>query len=478
MKIGFMCDLHLPFDKNALQYDVLEWAVSDILKNRPDCVCFAGDATCDGNAEVYEGFIEKMKGIGIPFIYVPGNSDLRNAESRDRIAANASPLKNAVGGITVYAINDCGGSVSEGCLAELESAGAGDVVFMHHPPRSLAAWRLTHPDTAVFYGHLHRSEISGKDISLQALDPDKAIGECPCISYYNTESGVTEKAYFNCPVPDDMYPCFGISCYDPIAQTEFAVEKGLKYLELRPNCISADRESLKALIEKWRECGGVGLSVHLPDVGWWGGELHEKNYDEVVMLASELGADRVTQHVPLASVGDIRRKPTVLEEICGYIAERLNAIEKDITVGVENMHMTAKESPDDRRRFGYTPEECEEFMERLSAVCRHHVGINLDIGHARNNAPYSQKYQIGTWYSMLGKHIVGYHVHQVKPQKGGYENHMPIDEVYGHLISYASLFGCWAGGKINKAPVIFEMRPENAYEITLATFERMKESKK
>ena len=31
MKACFMCDLHLPFFKDALQYDVMEWAISDIL---------------------------------------------------------------------------------------------------------------------------------------------------------------------------------------------------------------------------------------------------------------------------------------------------------------------------------------------------------------------------------------------------------------------------------------------------------------
>ncbi len=32
MKICFMCDLHLPFDVNALQYDVMKWAMADISK--------------------------------------------------------------------------------------------------------------------------------------------------------------------------------------------------------------------------------------------------------------------------------------------------------------------------------------------------------------------------------------------------------------------------------------------------------------
>jgi hypothetical protein len=47
---------------------------------------------------------------------------------------------------------------------------------------------------------------------------------------------------------------------------------------------------------------------------------------------------------------------------------------------------------------------------------------------------------------------------------------MPITDIYGELISYASFFKYWSMGKINKAPVIFEMRPQGAYETTLKTF--------
>ena len=111
-------------------------------------------------------------------------------------------------------------------------------------------------------------------------------------------------------------------------------------------------------------------------------------------------------------------------------------------------------------------------MEGLKGVSRHRVGINFDIGHARNNAPYSQTYPISTWLSMLGEHIVGYHIHQVTYEDGVFENHMPITDVYGKLISYASFFKLWELGTIARAPFVFEMRPEGAYETTLATFQQ------
>ena len=37
-----MCDLHLPSYQNAMQYNVLDWAINDIKTKRPDCIVFAG----------------------------------------------------------------------------------------------------------------------------------------------------------------------------------------------------------------------------------------------------------------------------------------------------------------------------------------------------------------------------------------------------------------------------------------------------
>jgi len=165
--------------------------------------------------------------------------------------------------------------------------------------------------------------------------------------------------------------------------------------------------------------------------------------------------------------------PFVLEKIAGFLAEKLGGVSHPIIIGIKNMHMTNTEKPDNSRRFGYIPEECLECMNALQSKCNHKVGINFDIGHARNNMPFSQKYQISTWLSLVGEHIVGYHIHQVTLTDGKFNNHMPIPEAYGHLISYASLFKCWSNGSINKAPLIFEMRPEGAYQTTLDTFKEL-----
>ena len=274
-------------------------------------------------------------------------------------------------------------------------------------------------------------------------------------------------------MPSDIKEYLGISCYKPTEHIRFAIENQLKYLELRPNILKEKEEEVLSLIALWRQQGGQNLSIHLSEVFFDGLSVAaESKYESLIELGIKLKAERYTQHVPIVSVKTVKANQIVLEKIADYITDRVNKIPYPCTIGVENMHMTATDEPNDNRRFGYTPEETLEFMFAIKEKCKHKVGINFDVGHARNNAPYSQKYQVSTWYSMLGKYIVGYHIHQVTIENEKFENHMPITDFYGKLISYASFFKCWELGKINKAPCVFEMRPENAYSITLETFTR------
>ena len=482
MKICFMCDLHLPFDKNALQYNVLEWAISDIYRKKPDCVVYAGDVTCDGNIDVYKWFIKRMQSTQIPFLFIPGNSDLRCKDCCGEIKTICSECENDFGSIKIFAVNDCDAKISDEQLKMIEKSDETSIVFMHHPIEALSPecskkmleWDKNHQETPLFYGHLHKTKIQDNRISLQALDPDKAIGECPCITYYDTDTKEFRQAYYFSPVPKDLNEYFGVSCYNSIDHINFCIENSLKNLELRPNCISEDQKDLAEHITRWRKNGGENLCIHLPDVVYKDGEVKTKDIEQFIELANRLNADRFTQHVPCVSVGTIKSEPLVLEKICDYLTEKYNKVDREIVIGVENMHMTAAEKADDTRRFGYIPEECLQFMKMLDSKCNHKVGINFDIGHARNNAPFSQKYQISTWLSQVGKYIVGYHIHQVTHTDGNFDNHMPITDIYGKLISYASFFKYWSSGKINKVPLIFEMRPQGSYETTLKTFKEQK----
>jgi len=231
-------------------------------------------------------------------------------------------------------------------------------------------------------------------------------------------------------------------------------------------------DELKALIDEWRASGGENLSVHLPDIGYLDGKVfYDDSFYQIVDIVNRIGADRVTQHVPKVSVKAVNESPEIIDEICKALAKLLAPVEKKLTIGVENMHMAAHDPADERRRFGFIPEECLLFMKKLDEKTEHNVGINFDIGHAQNNAPFNNIYPIGTWLSIVGEYTVGYHFHQVVDMGGGeFENHMPITAVYDKIISYASFFKCWEAGRINKVPIILEMRPDGAYEKTLETF--------
>ena len=236
MKLCFMCDLHLPFCKNALQYKVLDWAIKDINNKDIDCIVFAGDVTCDGNIDIYKAFIKLMQGLNIPFLFIPGNSDLRCKKSREEISKISSDCINKIGDKLIFAVNDCNGKITDEQFEALNSANDDSIVFMHHPDyifsqfcrERLGEWRKNHPKTKLFYGHKHISKIDNNNISLQAMDPDKANGEEPCITYYDTEFDIIEKAYFKASVPSDLHSYFGISCYKIFDNIDFAIKNNFK----------------------------------------------------------------------------------------------------------------------------------------------------------------------------------------------------------------------------------------------------------
>ncbi len=453
---------------SSVQYDALDWAIQDLTLKKADCVIVAGDITCDGNITSYNNFVKKISRLPMPVFYIPGNSDLRDSRFADEIKTMSSPCKTTIGNVTVFALNDCDKTVAKEQLDLLRDADENSIVFMHHPLKFNRDDVGLCSDAMLFFGHRHVSEKNGNNVSLQALDPDKAIGEPPCITYYDTQTREIEKAYYYAPIPHDFMDSLGISCYRPTDDIRFATENGIKFIELRPNVLKEDKNEIKTLVDEWRKSGGNNLSLHLSDVHFENGAPFAKSeYFEQLAFAKELGVDRLTQHVP-----DIRldtAEKDCLEKIAEFVANAVNSIGFCKTLCIENMHTKADDTACDRR-YGCTPEECFEFMSLVREKCNCNVGFNFDIGHARNNAPLSQKYQISSWLAMLGRYIVGYHFHQVEKSANGFENHMPISDLYGGIINYTSFFKSWLSERINTAPVILEMRPENAYSVTLQTF--------
>ncbi len=157
-------------------------------------------------------------------------------------------------------------------------------------------------------------------------------------------------------------------------------------------------------------------------------------------------------------------------DIWGTLADTFLELIKDpiatgTVIGVENLHMNPGESDDSSRGFGYLPEECLEWVKSLRQASGYdHIGIHLDIGHARNNHPFSQGCSVGHWYARVGKEIVAYHLHQVVLIDGVMKNHHPVMDVYGPLISLSSFFWGWKTGGLCHAPMFLEIRSDTIKE--------------
>lgn len=328
----------------------------------------------------------------------------------------------------------------------------------------------------LFYAHIHKFKLSDFSVSLPALDPDKNIGEPPCAVYYDTDSGESEKAFYFCPMPAGFFERCGISCYRTEEDIAFSTVHRLSSLELRPQSINCDRGELKRLITEWRAAGGKNLSVHFPNVKWKNGEPDGwEKLSDFSAFAAGLGADRITIHVPCLTSAEAST-PGALDRLAAFYARLIDTLPDSCTVGIENLHMKDSDRANGTRPFGCVPKECLDLLFRVRALTSHRVGINLDLGHARNNAPYSQKYTLGAWYAEVGKYCVGYHVHQVESGNGVFENHMPITGHYDKLISLASFYEGLSRGILAEAPVILEIRPEGGASKSVAFYES--ESKK
>ena len=310
------------------------------------------------------------------------------------------------------------------------------------------------------------------------MDPDKAIGGPPAVVILE-DSPDGSLRFSELEIPDfeasdiTRWPVaerkifldhVGISgMTEPLETLDFAAGERIGAVELRCTTLATTPENeLKNALARWRGSGGNILSLHLPDLGWKDGAL--TGSDEVsqfVRAAAELGCTRLTLHVPKMSVNDFADRAvreTVLDHTVQRIAEA-NGL--GMSVGIENMHMRKSEKTDGFRRYGYTVEECRDWLdllrERLPKPGM--TGFHFDIGHARNNPPYSSMEPISTWLAGLGPEMNAMHLHQVeKAPEGGLANHRPLRTLFGPMISLSSLFLAWKAGQVPHVPMFLEIR--------------------
>ncbi len=474
MKIALLADLHLPDSTGTLKEEILDWALAAARKHEVDRIVCAGDMVSGTRSA--KRFRAKLEATGIPFLLTPGNAELRNSTERKQIL---EILTTPVEDEGLLLLDSSRGRFSDEARRLLAlSAPPGVLGVTHCPPDCCTAEDRALLESAFESGRLAKLAAGHWHIDrsfetlelLRGLDPDKAVGGPPAFVIFDRH-GRSEIAFEDADPRKwpkkarkewcDYLGCSGMK--DPLGVLERARGSGMKAFELRWSD-SIDWKKLGPALDHWRGEGGRYLSLHMPEIGWDGEITGLTQFRSAAVAAPALGCNHVTIHVPHLTLGDFENGcDALLDELEPILTEFLDA---GIEIGVENLHLTPTETPEERR-FGYTPEECREWIEllRYRLDCCSRVGFHFDLGHARNNGVYASQYPISSWIAALGDEINGYHLHQVVQRPGeAMRNHMPLTELFGHLISLSSLFLAWERKRVNPAPMFLEIREGDPVE--------------
>ncbi len=256
----------------------------------------------------------------------------------------------------------------------------------------------------------------------------------------------------------DFFARLGVSgMYDTARYLQFAIEQNLPCFEVRYGT-----EIPSDLLAEWRDQPGRILSMHLPDLCGKDAVLRTDELKKTVEYGLTIGCQRMTLHVPGFAV---KLKENVWNNVLSAAAEVVKiATAAGCRTGWENMHMTPGERPDGERSYGYTIEECKEWIAAVRTRIRQPelTGFHFDIGHAWNNAPFSETQTVDAWLRELGTDINGCHLHQISRNDAGngYINHTPLTGLDNGLVSLMPVLKYW--NKMNRPPLFLEIRGDMA----------------
>ena len=502
-RIAVFADLHYTVESGRLKGEVLRWAVVEAARRGCDAIVCAGDMIASGRKAEAEAVAAILHGEGraparpqLPVSFTPGNAELRCPDESAEvlsILAGAPPPEGV-------ALVDSSRGWGNGALGD-RALPTGMLVITHVPPPGSAGilpadnGGADTPPCKIIAGHTHRdSEAPGLSI-VRGLDPDKAIGGPPAFAIYGRGADGSWRREENAEFPG-VFPCewsaafrrdfledLGLSTMsDPFGGLDFAIANGIRCIELRARSWTPeDFGALRAKVREWRAKGGHILSLHLSEPIFAEGVAQgvERLCGDC-RDAIALGCDRVTLHVPKIPAADYDASIGLMRQT--YAKALAPLADAGVAIGIENMHMTdadrmpgtcggaSNHSP--KRRFGYTPDECARQLALLREIPRLRVGFHLDIGHARNNAPFSTQFPVGAWYELLGAEVNGMHIHQVgqKPD-GSFRNHRPLLGFFERLIALSSLVMARQRGILPRAPMFLEVRDGLGPESWRALFE-------
>ena len=486
MKIAFLCDMHLPESKKSPQYVFFMRAIKKMRIDNIKTVVNLGDINSFGQVSTLEDYISEMSDFESHYVF--GNSEVRDEKTLEKIMTLKSEPCFKVGSRTFLGINTPYADIDPNDRARLEGLKDGDVVFLHHYIRSLHKDSreffeelLSRKSLTVFHGHAHYyiEDSVGKSrvYGLRALDPDKSVGNYPCITYADVTDksiSIEEKLFYTDTASAlDMKKYFGISCVDNMRDVSYAIDNDVQNVEIRCRKASDVDYSVLPLVEKWREVGGKYLSLHMPDIKFKDGEFSGVDlWNSALEYAKALGVNGLTIHPPKAKRCDMKDK-NVFDKFLEYYTDAVNFIGDSVNIGIENMHLAKGEKNDQNCGYGCTTDEVSEWIDsinqKLEIPCR--VGHTLDVGHARNNGIIASTHPISRWYEIMGNRTVAYHIHQDVMENGEMKNHRPISNWFGPMISYVSFIHGWETKMLNHVPVFLEVKGAENYEISVKAFE-------
>ncbi|MFA6816381.1 MAG: TIM barrel protein [Lentisphaeria bacterium] len=494
-RIAVIADSHLPDDSDTIKEEVFEWALATAIERKADVIVAAGDLTAMGTMEAAKRIKQKMDATNLPYLITPGNAERRSPEFREAVLSefktSASFEQNSCSILVLDSSQQKLTDNDRKQIVDLVSRGQKQLFVATHfplasfPQKDQGFLRRLLADGIIgvlVAGHLHRNGTErigkGEYHLVRGIDPDKAIGGPPDCVFFDFDSKTQywqrlDSDYridWTAERSDEFRDLLGFSCMrDSFGGIKDAISMRVKSIELRFECTkNISTETLFPLLEQWRAKGGRYLSIHLPDILW---DLKNSKVEGVKQVktacefALKIHANRLTMHVPRCPVGLICKNTDIKNKMLDAYADALKRVlEHGITLGIENLHRTPDEKIDSTRGFGYTPTECLDWINALRKKTNNDkIGFHFDIGHARNNAPYSSVYSISQWFAKLGNLITGYHLHQVEQAPDGkLMNHCPVTGMFGPLISFCSLFIAWNENQIKHVPMYLEIRGENA----------------
>ena len=472
MRLAVIGDLHLTESGKSLTYTfILPEALKAAEKGKADALIGIGDLTASGTEKQTLLLMKELEKSPLPFYSTPGNAETRSQCEKAAAAQNIPAPEN----IPVIFMDSSTSGVKKEDISRLASLPADShfLLCSHYPPEmwqteakeSLAEAQERRAVTGIIAGHVHQD---GKN-TMRGLDPDKASGNPPAVVFMEQkEDGSWERSEH---ILEGMDPSqwpeeekrsflsmLGVSCMrEPLETLEEAARLCIPVAELRYEALDNMSKDLFSAVEKWRKAGGKCLSLHLPNL-----RPHENGMDcdlaKGVQYALMLGCDRVTLHVPEVTASEFPGKKNALTE--NFVKLLTPLMQKNIVIAIENLHTKYQKWDDSQRNYGCTIEECASWIKHLKNVTKYaNIGFHCDIGHARNNVPFSIHEYMSDYYAEEHLPFKGFHFHQiVKIEEYHFKNHFPLEGFYDKVIALSGYFLARKKGLLpTDIPVILEI---------------------